>query len=63
MKEKYTLTELVQLAEKTNDISLLRLIREEINKRIEQLCVTYGQQLEKPKKVIKKKIGFNIDQG
>lgn len=55
MKEK-TLTELVKIAETTHSIELLKLIRDEINNKIEKLCVEYGVRLvAKPKQ---KRIGF-----
>lgn len=54
--KKYTLTELVKIAETTHNIELLKLIREEINNKIEKLCVEYGVRLAgKPKQ---KRIGF-----
>lgn len=59
MKQEYTLTELLQIAEQTKNIELLKMIREEINKKIESLCVEYGMQVAKPEK--KKKIGFSKD--
>ena len=56
MKER-TLTELIAIAEKTNDINLLKLIKHEIEKKIDELLIEYGKDLvKKPKK--KKPIGF-----
>lgn len=55
--KKYTLTELVKIAETTHSIELLKLIRDEIDNKIEKLCVEYGVRLvEKPKQ--KRQIGF-----
>ena len=58
-----TLTELIKLAEQTNNINLLKMIKYEIEKKIETLLIEYGKSLvKKPKK--KNPIGFiwNKDQ-
>ena len=52
-----TLTELIKLAEQTNNINLLKMIKYEIEKKIETLLIEYGKSLvKKPKK--KNPIGF-----
>lgn len=52
-----TLTELIKLAEQTNNINLLRNVKYEIEKKIETLLIEYGKSLvKKPKK--KNPIGF-----
>jgi hypothetical protein len=60
MKKEYTLTELVQIAELTKDIELLKLVKQEIEKKIEVLLIEYGMELVCPPKE-KRKIGFKLD--
>lgn len=56
MKGK-TITELVKIAEKTNDINLLKLIKYEIEKKIEEKLIELGKEMViKPKR--KNPIGF-----